>query len=179
MSRNEMTPIDETRLADIRTRISRASPGPWIVARDNAGAIAIATSRRDGRRLYIKRDLAPAGEGDVTFIAVARTVLPRLVDAIASDEVDSFADAELEEIDAAIAAASGGPWTAFLEDEQPIGGCSMIWAGDEPDAPDMYVWLEDEIAPAADIEFIAAARDDVPALLSEIRYRRRKGSPRQ
>jgi hypothetical protein len=55
----------------------------------------------------------------------------------------------------------------------------MIWAGDEPDAPDMYVWLEDEIAPAADIEFIAAARDDVPALLSEIRYRRRKGSRRQ
>ncbi len=35
--------------------------------------------------------------------------------------------------------------------------------------------LEDEIAPNADLEFIASAREDIPALLSEIRYRRRMG----
>jgi hypothetical protein len=170
-----MTEPDEATIAEIRTRVGRASAGPWTLTRDDRGARAIATGRPDRRRLYIKRDLVPASEGDIAFIALARTALPRLVEAIANDETDLLAAGELEKIDAAVAAASSGLWIAFLEDKQPIGGCSMIWVGDDPNAPDMYVWLEDEIAPSVDIEFIASAREDIPALLSEIRYRRRKG----
>ena len=179
MGRSDMGAIDETRIGEIRRRIAGASPGPWLISRDENGISAITTGRSDKRRLYIRRDLAPASDEDVAFIALARTVLPRLVEAVATGNTESLNWQELEEIERVVARASAGPWTAFLEDEQPIGGCSVIWVDDDPDAPDMYVWLESEVAPAADIEFIAAAREDIPDLMSEVRYRRRRGNPAQ
>lgn len=63
-------------------------------------------------------------------------MVPRLVEAVDSGRVDSLSVEELDAIDDAVSEASAGPWTPFIEDEQPIGGCSMIWAGDEPDSPD-------------------------------------------
>ncbi len=126
MSHSEMTEPDETAIAEIRARIARASEGSWTLTRDERGARAIANGRADGRRLYIKRELEPASEADVAFIALARAALPRLVKAIANDEADLLAADDIERIEVAVAAASAGPWTAFLEDREPIGGPSMI-----------------------------------------------------
>jgi hypothetical protein len=168
-----MAELDQTALQKIRERLERSSPGPWVP--ESGGSPTIRTGRPDGKRFHIRRELDPASDGDVAFIARARSAIPRLLDALGGPGQPQVSDAELEAIDAAIARASGGPWTAFIEEAQPIGGCSMIWAGDEPDAADMYVWLEDAVAPAADIEFIATARQDLPLLLSEVRFRRNGG----
>jgi hypothetical protein len=172
-AQRDMGPLNEKRIGEIRRRVAAASAGPWLVSRDEGGRTVITTGRSDGRRLYIKLDSGSAREGDVAFIALARIVLPRLLEAVTTDSSGLLTWEELEEIEGVVARATAGPWTAFLEETQPIGGCSIIWVGDEADGPDMYVWLEDEIAPASDIEFIAAAREDIPDLLSEIRYRYR------
>jgi hypothetical protein len=86
-----------------------------------------------------------------------------------SDE--PLTDDELVELERLTSAATPGPWTANIEEEAPIGGSSMIGLdgvpGDFP--PDMYVFHEREIAPAADIKFIAAARNYMPRLIAELR----------
>ena len=38
--------------------------------------------------------------------------------------------------------------------------------------PDMYVYHEDRVAPARDLDFIAAARTYLPRLLTEVRQGR-------
>ena len=164
-----MAGIDERRLSEIRDRASAASPGPWILGEAVDDRFIINTARSDGRRLRIMRDLQPAGEGDVQFIAMARELIPRLLDVIETQAFDEVTTEDLDLFDEVVANASAGPWTAFIEDEQPIGGCSVIWAGDDPDGRDLYVWLDDEIAPAADFRFVAAARTDIPELLYEVR----------
>ncbi|EJE52514.1 hypothetical protein PMI14_02827 [Acidovorax sp. CF316] len=66
----------------------------------------------------------------------------------------------LAAIEARAAAAADGPWRAMLEGRDHSSGSSCIataTGGMELDASD------------ADIEFMAAARDDVPYLLSELR----------
>lgn len=126
------------------------------------------------QQFYIKHDEAPASDADIEFVALARDVLPWLLDALVHGNQDAVTDEELDEIELVVAHASAGPWTTFLESRQPIGGSSVIWVGDEAHAADMYVWLEDEIAPDGDIEFIAAAREDIPDLLTEIRFHRRR-----
>jgi hypothetical protein len=76
----------------------------------------------------------------------------------------------LDQLEALTAAATPGPWEAFIEEREPTGGCSFIRMGGFDDAvPDMYVYHEDKIAPAADLDFIAAARSYTPYLISEIR----------
>jgi hypothetical protein len=74
-----------------------------------------------------------------------------------------------DKIEHAMNEASEPPWMAFIEDDQPIGGTSVIWIGESDDEPDMYVWLEDDIAPGADVDFIAHARQDIPSLVSTVR----------
>jgi hypothetical protein len=80
-------------------------------------------------------------------------------------------DDELAELERLTAAATPGPWTANIEEEAPIGGHSMIsldgLPGDCP--PDMYVLHDRQIAPSADIKFIAAARNYMPRLIAELR----------
>jgi hypothetical protein len=166
--------IDSGWVADLKRRISAASPAPWVVRREGE-LIAIDTGRSDGKRLFIKRDLEQAGDADVEFIATARNMLPRLVEAAVVKDASLLTVDEFEVIETALRNATPGPWIPHLEDVQPIGGCSVIWVGDEADEPDLYVWLEDEIAPSADIEFIASAREDVPRLMSELRYLRHHG----
>ena len=55
-----------------------------------------------------------------------------------------------------------------------LGGDSFIRLDglDDQFPPDMYILRDDKIAPDADIEFIAAARNYMPQLLAEIRLRR-------
>jgi hypothetical protein len=85
---------------------------------------------------------------------------------------ESLSDQELSELEALVEAAAPAPWVAFIEGPG-VAGSSMIrldGLGDFP--PDMYIMYDREIAPSADIEFIAAARNFMPRLLAELRHRR-------
>lgn len=155
----------------IRRRAIAASALPWTVERGSDGVAHIRTGRTDGEsRLFVRRDLVPADNSDVEFIALARAAVPRLLGALECEDVASISEGELDEIEAVVTAASAAPWRPFIEEWEPIGGCSMIWIGDG-DAPDMYVWLGDDIAPAPDIDFIGYSRQDVPFLIAEVRRR--------
>ena len=89
---------------------------------------------------------------------------------------EPLSDEELTELEALTGAAAPAPWVAFTG--PGIGGPEFIRLDgvDERFPPDMYVHHDDKIAPSADIEFIAAARNYMPRLIAEIR-RRRDPSP--
>jgi hypothetical protein len=79
-------------------------------------------------------------------------------------------DNELDELERLMTAATPRPWTSFIEEREPIGGNSFIQLGAPGySPPDMYVYHDDAIAPAADLDFIAAARNHLPRLVGEIR----------
>jgi hypothetical protein len=82
---------------------------------------------------------------------------------------------EILEIAARVEAATPGPWRAFIEGRDHYGGDDFIRTGGFDDgAPDMYVSLSyatSELpvpARSNDLDFIAAARQDIPRLLAEI-----------
>jgi hypothetical protein len=82
-------------------------------------------------------------------------------------------DSELDAIEARCQAASPGPWRAFVEGRDHWGGDDFIRVSDLGEEPDMYVSRAAEagLRPAspADLDFIAAARQDIPKLLAEVR----------
>lgn len=158
-------------LNDILRRLALASPAPWTVSHDSEGLTHIVTDRSEGEnRLYIKRDLDPADDDDIRFIAMARNIAPRLAEALVTGDYASLSENELDEIEFVTDRASPGPWMPFIEQTAPIGGCSVIWVSGEDDVPDMYVWLGESIADSADIDFIANARTDIPGLVTAIRH---------
>lgn len=86
---------------------------------------------------------------------------------------DPLSDAELDDLEALANAASPAPWIA--ETGPAIGGPDFIMITDDDDSqPDMYVQHDDKPAPAAELKFIAAARNSIPRLIAELRrYRKR------
>jgi hypothetical protein len=91
---------------------------------------------------------------------------------------DELTDDELTRLEALAAAATPEPWQSFVEEREPIGGCSFIQLGaDGYSPPDMYVYHDDKIAPEPDLDVIAAARTYMPRLIREIRrLRESRGS---
>jgi hypothetical protein len=93
--------------------------------------------------------------------------------AIVSDEIT---DDVLDQMLARAEASLRSPWQSFVEGRDHFGGDSFIRTGGLDDAsPDMYVtlsyWDDNPVKPAtADVlDFIAAAREDVPRLVAEVR----------
>lgn len=88
-------------------------------------------------------------------------------------------DAELHAIEARCRDASPGPWTAFVEGRDHESGDDFIRVSDLDSEPDMYVSRAEagSIRPAstADLDFIAAARQDIPKLVAEVRRMRTAG----
>lgn len=163
------------RLDAIKARLAETSHAPWTLETGSEGVRFIRTARTDGEnRLFARHDLEPAPDGDIAFIALARNVLERLVDALDGGDPQSISREELDEIAAVTDRATSGPWTPFIEERQPIGGSSVIWVGGDDFGADMYLWLGDEMAPGELFDFVAHARQDVPWLVDEIR--RRQGS---
>lgn len=160
-------------LTTIRRRLELASPAPWVLERDAAqGFSYIRVPLLSGdNRILIRREDQPASSEDVHFIVLARNLLPRLVGAIATQDSESISNDELSQVEEIARKATPGPWRPFVEETQPIGGCSVIWI-DEGNAPDMYVWLGPRIAPGPDVEFVAHAREDLPLLATQLRTRR-------
>ncbi len=79
-------------------------------------------------------------------------------------------DAELDAMQARADAATQGPWRSWVEGRDHTSGDSFIQTAGE----DIYLTG----ATDADQDFIAAARQDIPRLLAEIRALRDTGSPR-
>jgi hypothetical protein len=157
-------------LAEIRERLAAASPAPWTVETDSNSVKYIRVgAEQSGAQLSVKRDQEPGDDADVEFIAMSRNVLPRLVSALDGKQ-RSVTIEELDMIDAVANRATPGPWTAFIEEVQPIGGPSVIWVGGDDD-PDMYLWFGTKIASPGDVNFVAHAREDVPTLVEAIRAR--------
>ena len=97
---------------------------------------------------------------------------------------DDLTDDELERLQELADAALPGPWEASVEGRDHYSGDDFIRTGglDEA-APDLYVtvsyWDNEQPQPAsaADLDFIATARRDVPRLVAEIkRLRKAAGS---
>lgn len=87
-------------------------------------------------------------------------------DAVVTDE-------ELAEIEARLTAASPGPWTSFVEGRDHQSGDDFIRISESDAEDDMYVSRfgasGTRPASAADQDFIAHARQDIPALIAEVR----------
>jgi hypothetical protein len=81
----------------------------------------------------------------------------------------SSSDEELAEIRQRCDAATPGPWRSMVEGRDHTSGDSFIMVGSGNDrGDDIYVTVGRRPAQAADLDFIAAARADVPRLLDEI-----------
>jgi hypothetical protein len=79
---------------------------------------------------------------------------------------NSISETELTSIEGLVNAATGGPWKSFLEGRDHTSGSSFITNGGEVHRGD-----DIELAGATDgdHDFIAAARQDVPRLIAEVR----------
>ena len=93
---------------------------------------------------------------------------------------EDLTDDELERLQELTDAALPGPWKAFVEGRDHYSGDDFIRTGGLDDSgPDLYVtasyWDNEQPQPAgaADLDFIAAARRDVPRLVAEIRRLRK------
>lgn len=89
------------------------------------------------------------------------------------NEGGALTDDELDAMQARVEAASPGPWTSYVEGRDHVAGDSVIRVSENDDEDDLYVLRADENglrpALAADQDFIAHARQDVPRLIAEIR----------
>jgi hypothetical protein len=81
---------------------------------------------------------------------------------------EPLTNAELDALEGLVSAASPAPWVAF--GDPGIGGPEFISVGGDDDRqPDMYVQHDDRPAPLADLDFMAAARNYLPRLITEVR----------
>lgn len=74
---------------------------------------------------------------------------------------DDLTNADLDQIEARLRAATPGPWKSFVEGRDHTSGSSFIQTPDSD--------IESCGATAADQDFIAHARQDLPRLLAEVR----------
>jgi hypothetical protein len=79
-------------------------------------------------------------------------------------------DAELDAMQRRADAASQGPWKSWIEGRDQESGSTFIQIGGDDDRDeDMYVDRDDTPTSDADLDFIAAARQDIPRLIAEVR----------
>jgi hypothetical protein len=77
---------------------------------------------------------------------------------------------ELDAIERRSSAATPGPWRAMVEGRDHMSGDSFIMTGGTgARGEDIYVSAGSAPAQDADLEFIAAARHDIPRLIAEVR----------
>lgn len=77
-----------------------------------------------------------------------------------------MSEAELAAIEKRAEAACPGPWKSFVEGRDHEGGSNFIMTGPEASRGEDIELIG---ATAADQDFIAGARQDVPKLLAEVR----------
>ena len=75
-------------------------------------------------------------------------------------------------------AATASPWWAWVEGRDGPSGDTFIGLGKSPQLKDLYLLHgsgEGSVS-VADVDFIAHARQDIPALLAEVRRLRSKNT---
>lgn len=77
-----------------------------------------------------------------------------------NDDENPLGDGDLAAIGARCERTTPGPWRSYVEGREQMSGCTFIMTGGE----DIYLTG----ATAADQDFIAHARQDIPRLLAEI-----------
>jgi hypothetical protein len=89
---------------------------------------------------------------------------------------EELSEQELDEIERRADQATAAPWESWVEGRDGTSGESFIrTGGSDKDTPDIYVTLSHWSGPAStpagpsDLDFIAAARRDVPRLVAEVR----------
>lgn len=138
-----------------------------IVTDPDGHARILARNGASQAELRVTRDRDPASDGDVLFVGHAFSDIPRLLEVLESGSLLPAEDAA--RIGLRIAAASPGPWTAFIESDGGHGGCDVICVSESDSEADMYLWIGQDLAPSAIFRFVAEARQDVPALLAATR----------
>ncbi len=163
--------IDADELEAIERRSRAASGETWEATLLDDGTLGVRVGFADGTHglMRLTRDFNPASAADVEFVAATRRDIQCLIVALRSGE--PLSNRELEDIERRCEAASPGPWRPFLESGGGLGGSSVIGVSDSDDEPDLYVWLGASLAPDADFEFVATARQDIPRLLVAVRDR--------
>jgi hypothetical protein len=74
---------------------------------------------------------------------------------------------DLQEMEIRCEAARPGPWRSYVERRDHLSGSSFIMVGAGPSRDDEDLYLSGNTD--ADQDFIAAARQDVPRLIAEVR----------
>ena len=78
----------------------------------------------------------------------------------------SLSELELQEMETRVAAAQPGPWKSWIEGRDFDGGSNFIQTGSGAERGED---IEMSGATVADQDFIAAARQDIPRLIAEVR----------
>jgi hypothetical protein len=163
---SDIEPID---LEAVQSRFAAATPGPWVLADSGPDCCIVLAALHGPIRMYVRRDVEPAGREDIEFIAHLPDDVGFLLSALVAGFVRDSDAVRISEIESRATAATPGPWWEFLESRGGLGGSSMISVRSDEFSPDIYLWRETEIAPDADIEFVAHARQDVPHLVAAVR----------
>lgn len=82
---------------------------------------------------------------------------------------EELSDQELDEIERRARAATSGPWRSYIEGRDHLSGDSFISTGGD----ELYLHPPPNLSRSADQDFVAAARQDVPRLVAEVRRLRR------
>jgi hypothetical protein len=164
----EVTMVSEVELERMERWLPVATGSSWRVGSTTSGdrVVSVQMEGAEDAILRVMHDDSPAPVGDVEFIAHIRDDLERLIAAVR--QVNAVDDVRLAEIAGRVAGASPGPWPCFLESDGGMGGCNVIWITEEDGWPDLYLWLDDELAPDPDWEIVSHARDDIPRLLGAL-----------
>src|SRR3989442_7929496 len=75
-------------LTSIRQRLAGSAPAPWVVERDASGARIRTAAAGAQNEIVIWRDFEPADDADGEFIALARNLMDKLVEAADRGKVD-------------------------------------------------------------------------------------------
>lgn len=163
--------VERAKLRETRRRIAAASGRRWSLDLSGDRAPRIRVELDDGRHtnLRVTRDAADASLDDIVFIASLPEDLAALVSHLAGEA--QLSSDELDRIEERHRRATPGPWQLFLEADGGLGGCNVITVSERDEEPDMYLWLEDRLAPDADWQLVASGRQALPELAAAARGR--------
>jgi hypothetical protein len=159
--------ISSSYVAEIRARWEGVPDLAIDITDGSDGHTKLLASRGAGAaELRVTRDGRPAADGDVLFVGHVFSDIPRLLEMLEAGGHLSADEAAV--IGTRIAAASPGPWRAFIESDGGIGGSDVIRVSESDSEADMYLWIGRDLAPPAIFRFVAEARQDLPALVAAL-----------
>ena len=87
------------------------------------------------------------------------------------DVMAPLSDDDLDAIQQRCDAATASPWWAWIEGRDGVAGDTFIGLGGDPQLKDLYLshGVGEGPVSESDVDFIAHARQDLPALLAEVR----------